>query len=73
MCQAPAGQEGGPLFVGLLSKSAKAALEDYKKKEASAIGSLDALAKENSTLARSQLAAVGFVRKGRGGRTSSPW
>ncbi|CAN0515520.1 unnamed protein product, partial [Laminaria digitata] len=55
----PAGQEGGPLFDGLLSKSAKAALEEYKKKEALAVGSLDSLAKENSTFARSQLAAVG--------------
>lgn len=49
---------GPPLFDGLLSKSAKAALEEYKKKEAESVGGLDASAKEQSTQARSQLAAV---------------
>lgn len=46
------------MFDGLLSKSAKAALEEYKKKEAAAVGSLDSSAKEKSALARSELAAV---------------
>ncbi|CAM9301607.1 unnamed protein product, partial [Hapterophycus canaliculatus] len=49
-----------PLFEGLLSKSAKAALEEYKSKEAAAVGAMDGLAKEKSALARSQLAAVGL-------------
>lgn len=49
---------GHALFDGLLSKSAKAALEDYKAKETAAIGAVDGLAKEKSALARSQLAAV---------------
>eukprot|EP00752_Nemacystus_decipiens_P018228 g16356.t1 len=51
---------GHALFDGLLSKSAKAALEDYKAKEAAAIAAVDGLAKEKSALARSQLAAVGL-------------
>eukprot|EP00903_Cladosiphon_okamuranus_P015118 g13981.t1 len=51
---------GKALFDGLLSKSAKAAVEDYKAKETAAIGAVDGLAKEKSTLARSQLAAVGL-------------
>lgn len=52
------GPGGKPLFDGLLSKSAKAALEDYKKKEAVVVGGMDSLAKENSVAARDQLKAV---------------
>ncbi|CAM9433784.1 unnamed protein product, partial [Sphacelaria rigidula] len=54
------GSHGPKLFDGLLSKSAKAALEEYKKKEAEAVGALEASAKEKTTEARSQLAAVGL-------------
>lgn len=54
------GSHGPKLFDGLLSKSAKAALEEYKKKEAEAVGALEASAKEKTTEARSQLAAVRF-------------
>lgn len=49
------------MFQGLLSKSAKAALEDYKAKEAAAVADLDARAKERSAAARSELAAVSWL------------
>lgn len=52
---------GASLFQGLLSKSAKTALEDYKAKEAAAVAELDARAKEQSAAARSELAAVSWL------------
>lgn len=63
-CYMPGNNAGGhrpTLFDGLLSKSAKAALEEYKRKESETVGSLEAKAKEQTTFARSQLAAVSFA------------
>ncbi|CAM9517364.1 unnamed protein product, partial [Ectocarpus fasciculatus] len=72
------GPGGKPLFDGLLSKSAKAALEEYKKKEAVVVGGMDSLAKESSVAARDQLKAVGLpgtveAHESVGGVPESAW
>lgn len=46
------------MFVGLLSKSAKAALEEYKRKESEAVAELDVRVKTQTTSARNRLAEV---------------
>ncbi|CAN0419403.1 unnamed protein product, partial [Discosporangium mesarthrocarpum] len=66
------------LFVGLLSKSAKAAVEECKRREAGVMGPLEGEARDLSARARAELAAVGLpgsleAHESQGGVPESVW